>query len=117
MSKPHQDQTGVQESVQPREAASPPILERDGACAVIRLNRPRHLNRLQPEDLDVLLKLFAESETDPALRVLVLTGTGFQTPFFDQVPAAHLYHSVAALLHTGQDFTARMIASEALSRT
>jgi enoyl-CoA hydratase len=76
MSKPHPGQGSGQESVQPREPASPPILERDGARAVVRLNRPRHLNRLQPEDLDVLLKLFAEVEADPALRVLVLTGTG-----------------------------------------
>ena len=49
--------------------------------------------------------------------VLVLTGTGFQTPLFDRVPSAHLYHSVLALRRTGQDFTARMIAAEALSRT
>ena len=49
--------------------------------------------------------------------VLVLTGTGFQTRAFDQVPAAHLYHAVAALNRTGQGFTARMIAAEALSRT
>ena len=56
--------------------ASPPVLERQGARATIRLNRPRHLNRLQADDLDVLLKLFAEIEADPAVRVLVLTGTG-----------------------------------------
>src|SRR5579871_6191843 len=56
--------------------ASPPALERNGARATIRLNRPKHLNRLQAEDLDVLLKLFAEIEADPALRVLVLTGIG-----------------------------------------
>ena len=49
--------------------------------------------------------------------VLVLTGTGFQTRAFDRVPAAHLYHAVAALNRTGQGFTARMIAAEALSRT
>ena len=49
--------------------------------------------------------------------VLVLTGTGFQTPLFDRVPSAHLYHAVAALNRTGQGFTARMIAAEALSRT
>ena len=49
--------------------------------------------------------------------VLVLTGTGFQTPAFDRVPAAHLYHSLLALQRTGQRFTARMIAAEALSRT
>ena len=56
--------------------ASPPVLERQGARATVRLNRPKHLNRLQAEDLEVLLKLFAEIEADPALRVLVLTGTG-----------------------------------------
>jgi hypothetical protein len=49
--------------------------------------------------------------------VLVLTGTGFQTPQFDRVPSTHLYHAVAALNRTGQGFTARMIAAEALSRT
>jgi hypothetical protein len=49
--------------------------------------------------------------------VLVLTGTGFQTANWDKVPAAHLYHAIAALKRTNQDFTARMIAAEALSRT
>ncbi len=56
--------------------ASVPVLDIDGARATICLNRPKHLNRLQPEDLDVLLKLFDEIEADPALRVLILTGTG-----------------------------------------
>jgi hypothetical protein len=49
--------------------------------------------------------------------VLVLTGTGFQTANWDKVPSSHLYHALAALTRTGQDFTARMIAAEALSRT
>jgi hypothetical protein len=49
--------------------------------------------------------------------VLVLTGTGFQTPYWNRVPAPHLFHAIAALERTGQDFTARMIAAEALSRT
>ncbi|MEO6225847.1 MAG: hypothetical protein ABIO80_08375 [Sphingomicrobium sp.] len=49
--------------------------------------------------------------------VLVLTGTGFQTTSVDQLPASHVYHAIAALHLTGQDFTARMIAAEALSRT
>jgi hypothetical protein len=49
--------------------------------------------------------------------VLVLTGTGFQTPQFDRVPSAHLYHAISALSRTDQGFTARMIAAEALSRT
>jgi enoyl-CoA hydratase/carnithine racemase len=58
------------------EAATSPLLEISGARATIRLNRPRHLNRLQSEDLDELVKLFDRIEADPALRVLVLTGTG-----------------------------------------
>jgi len=33
------------------------------------------------------------------------------------VPSGHLFHVVAALRKSGQDFTARMIAAEALSRT
>lgn len=49
--------------------------------------------------------------------VLVMTGTGLQTPNFGDVPSEHLYHAIAALRRTGQDFTSRMIAAEALSRT
>jgi len=40
-----------------------------------------------------------------------------QTPMFDHVPAAHVYHALAALQKTGLEYTARMIAAEALSRT
>src|SRR5450756_2500817 len=58
------------------EPASPPVLEINGARATIRLNRPKHLNRLQALDLDALLRLFERIEADPAIRVLVLTGTG-----------------------------------------
>jgi enoyl-CoA hydratase len=58
------------------DTASTPVLDIDGARATIRLNRPKHLNRLQPEDLDALSKLFDRIESDPAIRVLVLTGTG-----------------------------------------
>jgi len=58
------------------ETASTPLLDIEGARATIRLNRPRHLNRLQPDDLDALLELFDRIEADAAIRVLVLTGTG-----------------------------------------
>src|ERR1700681_1145514 len=58
------------------DAPSAPVLDIDGARAAIRCNRPKHLNRLQPEDLEALLKLFDRVEADPAIRVLVLTGTG-----------------------------------------
>lgn len=58
------------------DAASEPILSRDGPRATIRLNRPRLLNRLQPSDLATLMTLFDRVEADPGIRVLVLTGTG-----------------------------------------
>ncbi|MBW5437080.1 enoyl-CoA hydratase/isomerase family protein [Bradyrhizobium canariense] len=58
------------------DAASGPVLEITGARATIRLNRPQHLNRLQAEDLGELVRLFDRVEADPAIRVLVLTGTG-----------------------------------------
>jgi len=49
--------------------------------------------------------------------VLVLAGTGLQTPDWAQVPGSHLFHIVAALARTRQDYYARMIAAEALART
>jgi enoyl-CoA hydratase/carnithine racemase len=58
------------------DTASAPVLDISGARATIRLNRPRHLNRLQAEDLGELLALFDRIEADAAIRVLVLTGTG-----------------------------------------
>jgi enoyl-CoA hydratase/carnithine racemase len=61
------------------EGASAPLLDISGARATIRLNRPKHHNRLEADDLGVLLNLFDRVEADPALRVLVLTGTGGRT--------------------------------------
>jgi hypothetical protein len=49
--------------------------------------------------------------------VLVLAGTGFQARGFEQLPSSHLFRTVAALRKARQDFTARMIAAEALART
>jgi enoyl-CoA hydratase len=56
--------------------AGVPTLAVEGARATIRLNRPRHMNRIQPEDIEALLRLFGQVDAEPALRVLVLTGTG-----------------------------------------
>jgi enoyl-CoA hydratase len=66
-------QSGVSGSA---DLASAPLLDIDSARATIRLNRPKQLNRLQPDDLDVLMNLFERIEAEPAIRVLVLTGTG-----------------------------------------
>ncbi len=49
--------------------------------------------------------------------VLVMTGSGLQGVAPDEIPAAHLYRALSALKATGQDYTARMIAAEALART
>jgi enoyl-CoA hydratase/carnithine racemase len=67
---------GQSERKMSEAAASPPVLELNGARATIRLNRPQHLNRLQADDLDVLANLFDRIEADAAIRLLVLTGTG-----------------------------------------
>jgi enoyl-CoA hydratase/carnithine racemase len=58
------------------DTASTPVVAIDGARATIRLNRPKHLNRVQPDDLDALLQLFERIEADDSIRVMVLTGTG-----------------------------------------
>ena len=60
----------------PAEAPSPPILTVDGARAIIRLNRPRHHNRIETGDIAALRAHFARIEDDRRIRVLVLTATG-----------------------------------------
>jgi hypothetical protein len=47
--------------------------------------------------------------------IAVLTGLGFETPRPELIPATHMFHAVAALKRTGQEFVARMIAAEALA--
>ncbi|MDP1651001.1 MAG: enoyl-CoA hydratase/isomerase family protein [Rubrivivax sp.] len=57
--------------------AGPPRLALDGAGrATITLQRPRHLNRLHREDLLALRGHFQRIAVEPAVRVLVLTGSG-----------------------------------------
>ena len=58
------------------EAASPPVFTVNEGRATIRLNRPRHRNRIEAGDLQMLLGLFDRVETDPAIRVLIIIGTG-----------------------------------------
>ena len=56
--------------------SSEPILTVSDGRAVVRLNRPREHNRLEPVDLTVLQDIFTRVEADGSIRVLVLTGTG-----------------------------------------
>jgi enoyl-CoA hydratase len=60
----------------PGEAPSPPILAVEGASATIRLNRPRHHNRIETGDIALLCEHFARIEEDRRIRVLVLSATG-----------------------------------------
>ena len=48
---------------------------------------------------------------------VVLAASGLQGIDPERIPPAHLYRALAALKATGQDYTARMIAAEALART
>jgi enoyl-CoA hydratase len=53
-----------------------PVFTKDGARATLRLNRPRYLNRIQPEDLIEIDRIIDVVENDREIRVLVFTGTG-----------------------------------------
>jgi enoyl-CoA hydratase len=53
-----------------------PIVTITEGRATIRLNRPRQHNRIEPDDLAVLDETLGRIDRDPAIRVLVLTGTG-----------------------------------------
>jgi enoyl-CoA hydratase/carnithine racemase len=57
-------------------ASTTPILSIEAARATIRLNRPAHLNRIEPEDITSLDEMLDRIEAAPAIRVMVLTGTG-----------------------------------------
>ena len=62
-----------------RDPGRLPTLVSEGVRATIRLNRPALHNRIEPEDLTEIGRLLDQADTDPALRVLVLTGTGDRT--------------------------------------
>ena len=57
------------------QSTMPLVSVADGR-ALVRLNRPREHNRLEPHDLAVLRETFTRIDKDPAIRALVLTGTG-----------------------------------------
>ena len=51
-------------------------LERDGAVAVLTLNRPKVLNALNTPTMDELRRAVLEVRHDAALRALIITGAG-----------------------------------------
>src|SRR6185437_3831452 len=52
------------------------LLERDGAVAIVTINRPKVLNALNAQTLDELRHVVLELQADEAVRVLILTGAG-----------------------------------------
>jgi enoyl-CoA hydratase len=52
------------------------LLERDGAVAVLAINRPQVLNALNTETIDELRRAVLELKRDASVRVLVITGAG-----------------------------------------
>ena len=51
-------------------------LDRDGAVAVLTINRPKVLNALNTPTMDELRRAVLEVKHDAALRVLIITGAG-----------------------------------------
>jgi enoyl-CoA hydratase len=52
------------------------LLERDGAVAVVTINRPKVLNALNAQTLDELGRVVLELKGDAGVRVMILTGAG-----------------------------------------
>jgi hypothetical protein len=58
----------------------------------------------------------AAARNHQAGTVALLAGVGIQTSDWRGVPPEHLYQIVSALRAVGQEYEARMIAAEAMSR-
>ena len=67
----------VQPTTRPSEAAAPVLLrERDGAIAILVLNRPAARNSLSEALLDALSTAFGEIAADKSIRAVVLAANG-----------------------------------------
>ncbi len=52
------------------------LIEYDGATAIVAMNRPEVMNAVNEQMLDELDQAFAALSADPAIRSIVLTGSG-----------------------------------------
>ncbi|MGE5244593.1 MAG: enoyl-CoA hydratase-related protein [Betaproteobacteria bacterium] len=52
------------------------LLERDGASALVTINRPKVLNALNTQTMDELRRAMLDLKHDDAVRVVILTGAG-----------------------------------------
>ena len=52
------------------------LIERDGAVAIVTVNRPKVLNALNTQTLDELRRAILDLKRDDGVRVVILTGAG-----------------------------------------
>ena len=52
------------------------IVEVENKIALVTLNRPQALNALNKDLLDDISNFFTDADSDPAIRVIILTGSG-----------------------------------------
>jgi enoyl-CoA hydratase len=52
------------------------LLERDGAVAIVTINRPKVLNALNTQTMDELRRAVLDLKSDELVRVVILTGAG-----------------------------------------
>ena len=52
------------------------LLDRDGAVAIVTVNRPKVLNALNQPTIDELRRAFLDLKEDESVRVVILTGAG-----------------------------------------
>ena len=67
--------TATMTEQKPSSASEPPILsETDGHLGIIRINRPKILNALNPELMQMLSQQMDAFDSDPEIRVILLAG-------------------------------------------
>src|SRR5215510_4568564 len=79
------------------------LIERDGAVAVVTINRPKVLNALNTSTLDDLRRAVLDLKRDDAIRTLILTGSGDKSfvagadisEFVAQSPSSGRDHALA----------------------
>ncbi len=88
------------------------LVERDGAVALVTLNRPAVLNALNVLMIRELSAAFAELDADASVRAIVLTGAGEKAfaagADIGELGALPNPIEAVALVHRGQGFTLQL---------
>jgi len=89
------------------------VFEKDGPVAIIKFNRPKALNAINPELLEEAHDALDNIEEDRSLKVLVITGEG-EKAFVAGADIAHMVNlsplEARDFSRTGQEFMARLEA-------